>query len=65
MLRPVIEGLGTLDVDVLVALGSADGAALGRLPTNVHVETFVDQPAVLRHADLAMHHGGSGTCSAR
>ena len=61
VLRPVIEGLGALDVDVLVALGSADGTALGRMPANVRVETFVDQPAVLRHADLAIHHGGSGT----
>ena len=61
VLRPVIAGLATLDVDVLLALGSADGAALGPLPRNVHVESFVDQPTVLRHADLAVHHGGSGT----
>lgn len=60
-LRPAIEGLASLDVDVLVALGSADGAALGDLPPNVHVESFVDQPAVLDAADLAVHHGGSGT----
>ncbi len=61
VLRPVAEGLGALDVDVLLALGSAHGANLGPLPPNVHVEAFVDQPAVLRHADLAVHHGGSGT----
>ena len=60
-LRPVIEGLGRLDVDVLLALGSADGSALGAVPRNVRVESFVDQPAALRHADLAVHHGGSGT----
>jgi UDP:flavonoid glycosyltransferase YjiC (YdhE family) len=61
VLRPVAEGLGALDVDVLLALGSAPGTTLGPLPPNVHVEAFVDQPAVLRHADLAVHHGGSGT----
>ena len=61
VLRPAIDGLARLDADVLVALGSADGAALGNLPPNVHVEAFVDQAAVLRHADLAVHHGGSGT----
>jgi UDP:flavonoid glycosyltransferase YjiC (YdhE family) len=61
VLRPVAEGLGALDVDVLLALGSAAGTTLGPLPPNVHVEAFVDQPAVLRHADLAVHHGGSGT----
>lgn len=61
VLAPAIAGLAMLDADVLVALGSADGAALGAVPRNVHVEAFVDQPAVLRHADLAVHHGGSGT----
>jgi UDP:flavonoid glycosyltransferase YjiC (YdhE family) len=61
VLRPVAEGLGELDAEVLLALGSADGSTLGALPPNVHVEAFVDQPAVLRHADLAVHHGGSGT----
>ena len=61
VLRPVVDGLGELDADVLLALGAADGATLGSIPRNVHVEDFVDQPAVLAHADLAVHHGGSGT----
>ncbi len=61
VLRPAIAGLGTLDVDVLLALGSAAGTDLGPLPANVHVEAFVDQSAVLEHADLVVHHGGSGT----
>ncbi len=61
VLAPVIDGLSALDADVLVALGSADGAALRNLPANVHVEQFVNQPAVLDLADLAVHHGGSGT----
>lgn len=61
VLVPAIEALSTVDADVLVALGSAAGADLGPLPPNVHVAGFVDQPAVLRHADLAVHHGGSGT----
>ena len=61
VLRPVVDGLGELDADVLLALGAADGTALGSIPSNVHVEHFVDQPAILAHADLAVHHGGSGT----
>ena len=61
VLAPAIEGLSTLDADILVALGSAAGADLGAVPANVHVEAFVDQPAVLAHADLVVHHGGSGT----
>jgi hypothetical protein len=61
VLRPAIAGLGMLDVDVLLALGSAAGTELGPLPDNIHVEAFVDQSAVLGHADLVVHHGGSGT----
>jgi UDP:flavonoid glycosyltransferase YjiC (YdhE family) len=61
VLRPVVAGLARLDADVLLALGAARGTELGSLPANVHVEPFVDQPAVLRRADLAVHHGGSGT----
>jgi UDP:flavonoid glycosyltransferase YjiC (YdhE family) len=61
VLRPVITGLGRVEADVLLALGSADGTELGKLPPNVRVEPFVHQPAILRRADLAVHHGGSGT----
>lgn len=47
---------------VLVAAGpDGDPAALGELPASVRVERFVDQAAVLRHADLAVHHGGTGS----
>ena len=61
VLTPAIDGLASLDADVLVALGSADGTSLGPLPPNVHIESFVDQPGVLAHAALVVHHGGSGT----
>lgn len=47
---------------VLVAAGpDGDPAALGELPASVRVERFVDQAAVLRQADIAVHHGGTGT----
>ncbi len=61
VLRPAIDGLAMLGGDILLALGSATGDELGALPANVHAEAFVDQPGVLRHADLVVHHGGSGT----
>jgi UDP:flavonoid glycosyltransferase YjiC (YdhE family) len=61
VLQTAIAGLAGLDADVLVALGSAEGSDLGSLPANVRVESFVDQPAVMERADLAVHHGGSGT----
>jgi UDP:flavonoid glycosyltransferase YjiC (YdhE family) len=61
VLRPAIDGLATLDADVLLALGAADGTDLGPVPANVHVEGFVHQAALWPHVDLAVHHGGSGT----
>jgi UDP:flavonoid glycosyltransferase YjiC (YdhE family) len=61
VLAPAVAGLGRLDADILLALGSADGAELGTLPANVHVERFVDQAALMPLVDLVVHHGGSGT----
>jgi Glycosyltransferase family 28 C-terminal domain len=61
VLRPAIEGLSTLDADVLLALGSAAGTELGLLPDNVHIEPFVNQAALWPAVDLAVHHAGSGT----
>lgn len=47
---------------VLVAAGpDADLAALGEMPTNVRVERYVDQARALTGADVAVHHGGTGT----
>jgi UDP:flavonoid glycosyltransferase YjiC (YdhE family) len=61
VLRPAVDGLGRLEFDVLLALGSAAGRDLGTLPANVRTEAFVDQAGLFRHADLVVHHGGSGT----
>lgn len=61
VLAPAVAGLGRLDADVLLALGSAGGAELGTVPANVHVERFVDQAALMPLVDLVVHHGGSGT----
>jgi UDP:flavonoid glycosyltransferase YjiC (YdhE family) len=62
VLRRCVDGLATLPVDVLVTTGPAVAAgALADVPSNVRVETWVSQTDVLRHADLAVHHGGSGT----
>jgi UDP:flavonoid glycosyltransferase YjiC (YdhE family) len=62
VLRRAIEETAQHDVDVLVAVGpEGDTALLGDLPSTVHAERFVSQPAVLPHVDLVVHHGGSGT----
>ncbi|MFI5954417.1 glycosyltransferase [Cryptosporangium sp. NPDC051539] len=59
--RAAIDGLASLPVQVVVATGPGDPAALGPVPGNVHVEGFVPQAQVLRDAALVVHHGGSGT----
>jgi hypothetical protein len=47
---------------VLVTVGrDVDIAALGPLPANTHVETWVPQQDVLADAALVVCHGGSGT----
>ncbi|WP_410637465.1 glycosyltransferase [Amycolatopsis sp. lyj-346] len=61
VLRGAIAALARLPVDVLVAVGPGDPAALGELPERVRVAGFVPQAEVLRHAGLVVHHGGTGT----
>ncbi|WP_410608610.1 glycosyltransferase [Amycolatopsis sp. lyj-109] len=61
VLRRAIHALARLGVDVLVALGPGDPAALGPVPENVRVAGFVPQAEVLKHAGLVVHHGGTGT----
>ncbi|MDX3191541.1 glycosyltransferase [Streptomyces sp. MN03-5084-2B] len=61
VLRGAIAALSRLPVDVLVALGPGDPAALGPVPDNVRVAGFVPQAEVLKHAGLVVHHGGTGT----
>ncbi len=51
-----------LDVRVLLTVGRQfDSAALGPVPDNVHVETWVDQARVFDRAEVVVCHGGSGT----
>ncbi|QKV77349.1 glycosyltransferase [Amycolatopsis sp. Hca4] len=61
VLRGAIAALSRLPVDVLVAVGPGDPAALGPVPENVRVAGFVPQASVLEHAGLVVHHGGTGT----
>ncbi|OXM66814.1 glycosyltransferase [Amycolatopsis vastitatis] len=62
VLTAAIAGLSGLDVDVLVATGpSLPDDVLGEVPSNVRIETWVPQAALLPHVDLVVHHGGSGT----
>ncbi|MGP4015864.1 glycosyltransferase [Saccharopolyspora sp. 5N708] len=62
VLREAIAGLAVLDADVLVATGpTVQVEALGEVPANVRLETWVPQADLLPHLDLIVHHGGSGT----
>ena len=68
LLTTVLRGITSQPVDVLVAVGRHfDLEALGVESSSgagdlsVRVERFVRQDLVLKHVDLAVHHGGSGT----
>jgi UDP:flavonoid glycosyltransferase YjiC (YdhE family) len=60
--RAALQAARDVDARVLLTVGRAfDPVSLGPVPTNVHVEAWVDQDRVLREADVVVCHGGSGT----
>ena len=61
LLRNSIDGLSSLDVTLLVASGKLAADAVGEVPDNVVVESWVPQADLLPHVDLVVHHGGNGT----
>ena len=60
----VLEALAGLDVDVVLAAGTADLSALGELPGNVRSVGYLPLSVFLPSCDLLVHHGGSGTTAA-
>jgi UDP:flavonoid glycosyltransferase YjiC (YdhE family) len=60
LLRPIVEGVARMDVDVVVGLG-ADPSTLGPVPANVRVERYVPMSVLLPRAAVVVHHAGSGT----
>lgn len=63
-LAVVVEALGGMDVEVVLAAGSADLSSLGELPANVRSAGFLPLSAVLPTTSVIVHHGGSGTTAA-
>jgi UDP:flavonoid glycosyltransferase YjiC (YdhE family) len=61
VLTTAIRGLAALDVQVVVATGRVRPEELGAVPGNVTVRAWVPQAEVVPHADVVVHHGGSGT----
>ena len=59
----VLAGLGQVDADVLFTVGRLDRAALGPIPANVHVESFLPQQVAMA-CDAVVSHGGAGTTMA-
>ena len=58
----VLEGIGNLPISVVVTVGRGlEPSALGDVPSNVRVEGFVPQAALLPACDLVVCHGGSGS----
>jgi UDP:flavonoid glycosyltransferase YjiC (YdhE family) len=61
-LRAAVDGLSTLDADVVVAAGpNIPTDQFGALPGNIHLEGWVPQAELMPLVDLAVHHGGSAT----
>jgi UDP:flavonoid glycosyltransferase YjiC (YdhE family) len=58
--RALLDGLAEVDCDVLATTGT-DPAALGPVPHNARVETFVPQERILPRCALVVTHGGSGS----
>jgi MGT family glycosyltransferase len=59
--KAVIDGLADEPIDVLISTGAGrfvTEAALGPLPANVTVETYVDAREVLSRASVHVTHGG-------
>lgn len=61
LLTTAIAGLSGLNARIVVAAGRLDPDELGPLPDNVTVHGWVPQTRLLPHADVVVHHGGSGT----
>ena len=61
LLTAAIAALSPQAARLVVAAGRVPPADLGPLPPNTTAHTWLPQDAVLRRADLVVHHAGSGT----
>jgi UDP:flavonoid glycosyltransferase YjiC (YdhE family) len=61
LLTAAVDALAKLGKPVVVATGRVDPRELGPLPGNVTARKWLPQADLLPHADLVVHHGGSGT----
>ena len=61
VLAVIVDGLRRVDVRVAMAIGSADPAALGRLPAEWLVGAYLPQVAILEQADALITHAGNNS----
>lgn len=60
----VVAALSSMDVDVIMAAGTADLSGLGTLPDNVRSVGYLPLSTFLPGCAVLIHHGGSGTTAA-
>jgi UDP:flavonoid glycosyltransferase YjiC (YdhE family) len=63
-LTVVLSALGGMDVEVVLAAGTADLSELGTLPENVRTVGYLPLSSFLPTCAAIVHHGGSGTTAA-
>ena len=62
LFRAVVDGLGGMDVDVVVATGHSEAArALGPVPENVQVHEWVPWTMTLERTTVVVGHGGASS----
>ncbi|QYR21021.1 DUF1205 domain-containing protein [Paenibacillus sp. sptzw28] len=61
VLSGVLEAVGSLDTEVILALGGTDPSVLGTLPANVRATGWVPLSDLVPTCSAIVHHGGSGT----
>ncbi len=57
----ILDGLASLDVEVVATVATADRELLGPVPDNVRLVSDLPLNLLLSTCDTIVHHGGSGT----
>lgn len=59
VLEAIVAGLAGEPISLIVAVGrNGDPERFGKLPENVRLEAYVEQPLLLEHCDAFVTHGG-------
>ena len=61
LFQTVLDGVGSLDVNVIATTGTRFDAGTVRVPSNTRIASFVPQSLLLPHCDAVVAHGGYGS----